>query len=275
MVGMSWFPGHMVRARREIRENLKLVDVVVEVIDARAPRSTRNLELESILKGKPLLLVLNKADLVEPKDSKAWVKTLGKEGLKAVAVDSLSRRGVKEALSLVRSLYQSKACAMLEKGRRIRPARAMIVGVSNVGKSTFLNAAVGRKVARTGANPGITRGKQWVMAREDIEFLDTPGLLWPRIDNREQALKLAILGILGEKTYDAKEAAFYLLSLIKARGLSIQDMDTEIEPSAFLNLLAKKKGWFAGENPDEERAAWHLLKSFRRGDLGKVVLDEL
>lgn len=277
---VNWYPGHMVKARREVEENLKLVDVAVLLLDARAPFSCRNPDLEKMVRGKALILVLNKADLAQPEMSKNYVKKLRQEGFRVQTMDSLSGRGSREVLKEIRAAFQPVAERLQQKGRRIRAARVMVAGVPNVGKSSFLNSLVGKKMARTGAKPGVTRGKQWVRVREDIEFLDTPGLMWPRVDNEEQGLKLALLDVVGEKAYSELEVALYLVQILKEKhpevlldklGLPTIAADSE----AILADIARRRGYLLkGGVSDLEKTCRHLILDFRRGSLGPISLDE-
>ncbi len=277
---VNWYPGHMVKARREVEENLKLVDVAVLLLDARAPFSCRNPDLEKMVRGKALILVLNKADLAQPEMSKNYVKKLRQEGFRVQTMDSLSGRGSREVLKEIRAAFQPVAERLQQKGRRIRAARVMVAGVPNVGKSSFLNSLVGKKMARTGAKPGVTRGKQWVRVREDIEFLDTPGLMWPRVDNEEQGLKLALLDVVGEKAYSELEVALYLVQILKEKHpevlLDKLGLPTIAEDSeAILADISRRRGYLLkGGVPDGEKTCRHLILDFRRGSLGPISLDE-
>lgn len=277
---VNWYPGHMVKARREVEENLKLVDVAVLLLDARAPFSCRNPDLEKMVRGKALILVLNKADLAQPEMSKNYVKKLRQEGFRVQTMDSLSGRGSREVLKEIRAAFQPVAERLQQKGRRIRAARVMVAGVPNVGKSSFLNSLVGKKMARTGAKPGVTRGKQWVRVREDIEFLDTPGLMWPRVDNEEQGLKLALLDVVGEKAYSELEVALYLVQVLKEKHpkvlldkLGLPAIAEEGE--ALLADISRRRGYLLkGGVSDLEKTCRHLILDFRRGSLGPISLDE-
>lgn len=277
---VNWYPGHMVKARREIEENLKLVDVAVLLLDARAPFSCRNPDLEKMVHGKALILVLNKADLAQPEISKNYVKRLRQEGFRVQTMDSLSGRGSREVLKEIRAAFQPVAERLQQKGRRIRAARVMVAGVPNVGKSSFLNFLVGKKMARTGAKPGVTRGKQWVRVREDIEFLDTPGLMWPRVENEEQGMKLALLDVVGEKAYSELEVALYLVQVLKEKHpkvlldkLGLPAIAEEGE--ALLADISRRRGYLLkGGVSDLEKTCRHLILDFRRGSLGPISLDE-
>jgi ribosome biogenesis GTPase A len=198
-MGINWYPGHMVKARREIQNNIKLVDITIILLDARAPFSCRNRDLENLTSRKKTIMVLNKADLAPKETVRRYLDILRKEGHAAVSFDSITGKGVQKVVQSIRAVYQEISAEMVRKGRRVRPARIMVMGVPNVGKSTFLNCLVGKKMAATGARPGVTRGTQWIRVREDMEFMDTPGLMWPRIDEPEQGAKTCSPGYCGRK----------------------------------------------------------------------------
>ncbi|MDD3852056.1 MAG: ribosome biogenesis GTPase YlqF [Syntrophomonadaceae bacterium] len=279
-MNINWYPGHMVKAKRAIEENIKMVDMVVMLLDARAPFSCRNPELEKIARRKKIVIVLNKADLAAPASTKAYIKRLIDQGLVAVAMDSISGRGQKEVIEVLRKAYQDKADIMISKGNRVRPARVMITGVPNIGKSTFLNTLVRQKAARTGAKPGITRGKQWVRVRDDIEFMDTPGLMWPKIDNTEQGLKLALLNIIGENAYEEEKVALYLINILQTRFPEVLSdyykvTDLHVSSEEILEQISRKRGHLLkGGSLDLEKTCKHLLIDYRSGTLGRISLDD-
>jgi len=270
----------MVKAKRAIEENIKLVDIVVMLLDARAPFSCRNPELEKIARRKKIVMVLNKADLAASASTKAYIKKLTDQGMVAVAMDSIHGKGQKEVIEALRMAYQDKADIMISKGNRVRPARVMITGVPNIGKSTFLNTLVGQKAARTGAKPGITRGKQWVRVRDDIEFMDTPGLMWPKIDNTEQGLKLALLNIIGENAYKEEEVALYLINILQTRFPKVLSdyykvTDLGVSNAEILEHISRKRGHLLkGGSLDLEKTCKHLLIDYRSGTLGRISLDD-
>lgn len=278
-MSINWFPGHMVKARREIEENIKLVDIAAILLDARAPFSCRNIELEKIARRKKIIFILNKIDVASSASTKQYIKQLKAEGYPVAGIDSTSGKGSKEVLQTISSAYQKQAQDMVKKGRRVRPARVMVMGVPNIGKSTFLNCLVGKKMAKTGAKPGITRGKQWVRVREDIEFMDTPGLMWPKIEDEEQGLKLALLNIVGENAYQEYDVALYLIKFLKQKSpevikekfkleeLNKLDEETLADISISRGHLLKK-----GE-PDLDKTCKMLLQDFRKGNLGRLSLD--
>lgn len=277
-MGINWYPGHMVRAKREINENLKLVDIVAVILDARAPFSCRNRELENMVGNKPVLMVLNKSDLADPDLTRQYLEALRAEGFLALSMDSLHRKGKKTLLEALATAYKPKAREMLAKGRRVRPARVMVAGVPNTGKSTFINCLVGRNTAATGARPGITRGRQWVRIQSDMELLDTPGVMWPKIDDPEQGLKLALLDIVGQNAYNEVEAACYLLEVLKTKGepglLEKIGINVNEDCARLLQTISLKKGFrLPGGSADEEKTAHFLLQEFRKGRLGRISLD--
>ncbi len=278
-MAINWYPGHMVKAKREIKENLKLVDIVVMLLDARAPFSCRNADLEAMAGKKPIVFILNKMDLAHPGQVKAYKKQLEKDGFAVGVIDSISGKGLKEVLNELRKAYEPIAQQMLDKGRRVRPARVMVVGVPNLGKSTFLNCMVGKKMAKTGAKPGVTKGKQWIRVREDIEFMDTPGLMWPKVDNEEQGYKLALLDIVGENAYSEYHVALYLIKALQAKAPEVLKekfkLDS-IEGSAekLLEAISLKRGHLVkGGEPDLEKTAKILLQDFRKGNIAHICLD--
>ncbi len=278
-MSINWFPGHMVKARKEIQENLKLVDMVVMLLDARAPYSCRNPQLEKMIGPKKTIIVLNKMDLAPTADTRRHLEQLRGEGYLAAAMDSTSGKGSREVLQLIATAFAPVREDLQRRGRRIRPARVMIVGVPNVGKSSFLNFLAGKKMAKTGARPGVTRGKQWVRVRDDIEFMDTPGLMWPKIDSVEQGLKLALLDIVGEKAYQEYDASLYLLQVLKEKApqvlhekLKLDNLDRPDQE--LLEDIGRKKGHLVkGGDVDVEKTCNVLLQDFRKGKLGRLSLE--
>lgn len=278
-MSINWFPGHMVKARKEIQENLKLVDIVTVLLDARAPFSCRNPELEKIIAPKRSIIVLNKMDLAAIADTRRHLEQLRSEGKLAAAMDSNSGKGSREVLQLIATAFSPVLEDLQRRGRRARPARLMVVGVPNVGKSSFLNSLAGKKIAVTGARPGITRGKQWVRIRDDIEFMDTPGLMWPKVSSEEQGLKLALLDIVGEKSYQEYDVCLYLLKVLKQKAprlllgkFKLESLERPEED--LLEDISRKKGHLVrGGKVDVEKTCITLLQDFRNGRLGQISLE--
>lgn len=277
---INWYPGHMVKAKREIEENIKLVDVVTMLLDARAPFSCRNKDLEKIASRKKVIFVLTKMDLADPEASKEYLKRMHAEGHLAACIDSTSGRGSKEVIQLIKTAFKEEEARLLSRGRRVRAARVMVVGVPNIGKSTFLNCMVGKKMAQTGAKPGVTKGKQWVRVREDIEFMDTPGLMWPKVEDSEQGVKLALLDIVGESAYSDEQVVMYFLKIIKDKHPEILEGKFKLSEFAdlselqILEAIAKKRGHLlkAG-HLDLDKTCKNILQDFRKGHFGQLSLD--
>ncbi len=276
---INWFPGHMVKARREITQNLKLVDVVVVLLDARAPFSCINPELEKMTGAKKVIYVLNKADLADPQHTKAYLKQIKQQGRTALAASSTQSKGVHECVEAVQAAFKERQQAFVKKGRRPRAVRLMVAGLPNVGKSSFLNSIAGRNIAITGPQPGVTRGKQWIRIREDVEMLDTPGIMWPSVESAEQGLKLALLAIVGENAYDMETVALYLVKALRLQEkdnildkYKVRDVDGgELE---VLQALASRRGHLQkGGAPDVAKTSQVLVQDFRSGKAGRISLD--
>jgi ribosome biogenesis GTPase A len=278
---INWFPGHMVKARREMEEQVKLVDIVLLVLDARAPFSCRNPQLEKMMAGKKLIYVLNKSDLAAPEATQAYIRALTRAGTMVFPLNALDGSGKKELLAGVKLAYQEMADKMLAKGRRVRPARLMVAGVPNVGKSTILNLITGRKAAVTGEKPGVTRGRQWVRRLDNLELMDTPGLMWPRVESEEQGYKLALLNIVGPKAYSEYEVALYAIGLLRRLAPEMLQKHIGIDPAPhtdleLLDALAQRRGFIhRGGAADEEKTAQVLLTEFRKGKWGRLSLDAI
>src|SRR5665647_1189811 len=208
---IQWFPGHMTKARRQIEEKLKLIDVVIELLDARIPISSRNPMIDDILKGKPRLVLLNKADLADPGVTSAWVAYFKERGLDALPIDSISGNQVKEIVPRCKELFKDKIATQIRKGINPRAVRALIVGIPNVGKSTLTNRMAGKKIAATGDRPGVTKGQQWIKMGTEMELLDTPGILWPKFEDQNVGMRLAATGAIKEVLLNADEIAFFTI----------------------------------------------------------------
>lgn len=271
----------MVKAKKEIKENLKLVDVVIELLDARIPFSSQNPDMDEIAGNKPRVIALNKSDLASQTTTQKWIEHFKKLGIKAVAVDSISGKGLKELENTIRSIMKDKLDKSLEKGRIGRPIRLAILGIPNVGKSSYINKVAKRSAAATANKPGVTRTKQWVKAGQGIELMDTPGVLWPKFDSPEVGLNIAFTGGIRDEIMDAIELAIKLIERLKEKRAENLIQRYKLESISDLNgheilkLIGRKRGCLvSGGEVDLERAAFMLLDEFRSGKLGKITLEE-
>ena len=207
-MNIQWFPGHMAKAKREVSEKLKFVDIVFELVDARLPLSSRNPLLNQILQQKPRIMLLNKADLADPKQTKQWIEYFKAQGILALAINAQENQGVKQILPLAKEALAEKIARDKARGLKPRAIRAMIIGIPNVGKSTLLNRLVGKKIAQTGNKPGVTKGQQWLKLGNELELLDTPGILWPKFDDQEIGMKLALTGAIKDQLLHLDDLTF-------------------------------------------------------------------
>lgn len=276
---IQWYPGHMTRTRRKMQECLRLVDVVVELADARVPVSSRNPELSAIVGPKPRILMLNKCDLADERATVQWVERLRAEGLPVLAVDCKSGRGIGAFSGLLRRVMADKLRAMEQRGLR-RPLRAMVAGVPNTGKSSFINRMTAGSKAKTEDRPGVTRENKWFTLRDGTLLLDTPGILWPKFEDQTVARHLAYTGAIRDEILDTEELACGLLSLLAAEygGLLAAryklDSLPEGDAADLLTAIARRRGMLlSGGVADTERAAAMLLDEFRAGKIGRITLE--
>lgn len=282
---INWFPGHMTKTLRSIAEQLKLVDVVIETADARIPLASRNPELDTLIQSKPRVLVLNKTDLADPDATSAWISYFNKLGTEVVACDSTRKKGLNQVREKCKLLCADILERAKQKGRIGRPIRAMVVGIPNSGKSTLINALCNRKIAVTGDRPGVTRGYQWARTDAELELMDMPGTLWPKLGNRKNQLCLTITGAVRMEVVDTIEVAVEAMELFLelypqqlCDRFSLPDIDTDIFPQDMYELFlfaAKKRGCIlSGGRIDEERFAVLLLEDFRSGRIGRLSLEK-
>ncbi|MCL2425668.1 MAG: ribosome biogenesis GTPase YlqF [Oscillospiraceae bacterium] len=277
---IQWFPGHMTKARRMMLENIKLIDAVCEVIDARIPISSRNPDLDEMTAGKPRLIVLNRTDQADSELTKKWATHFREIGAECLETDSQSGKGVGAFPAAVRKLLSDKLEQYAQKGQKGRQLRLMVVGIPNVGKSSFINRVAKRKVAQTSDRPGVTKGKQWINIGNGIELLDTPGVLWPKFEDQTVAENLAFTGAIRDQIMDVETLGANLMLRLQEEYPQRIIERYKIQPDAGLNgfdlltLAAKRRGFLvSGGEYDLERMAIILLDEFRGGKLGRITLE--
>ena len=275
----QWYPGHMTKARRMMQENIKLIDLIIELADARVPLSSRNPDIDELGKGKARLILLNKADLAEDRLNDEWVAYFKEKGYSAVKVNSRKGGGIKLIQSVIQEACREKTERDRKRGILNRPVRAMVVGIPNVGKSTFINALAGKACAKTGNKPGVTKGKQWIRLNKSVELLDTPGILWPKFEDQEVGLKLAFIGSIKDEILQTEELAAELVKFLKEsypgvleEKYSIPEVQDTYECLA--NIAQSRHCLVRGSELDTEKAASILLDDFRGGKLGRITLEK-
>ena len=282
-MNIQWYPGHMTKAVRMMEENMKLIDLVIEILDARIPVSSRNPDIDRLAKNKMRMVVLNKADLANENINKDWIGYYESIGVKAVLYNSKSRDGMNALLSAIRETCKEKIERDRRRGIRNRSVKAMIVGIPNVGKSTFINNLAKRNAAVVGNKPGVTKGKQWIHISNELDLLDTPGILWPKFDDQKIGLHIGFIGSINDEILPSEELAYELIRVLNgispevlpARyGISSSAADTEAECAGILGEIAVNRKCFKkGEEPDLKKAADLLLDEFRSGKLGRISLE--
>ena len=279
-MNIQWYPGHMTKTRRMMAENLKYVDVVVEVIDARIPIASRNPDIDDLVGTKPRVVVLNRADQADPAASKVWGAYFRSQGISVLECDARTGAGVKQFSPIMREALKEQIAKWREKGQVGRPVRAMVVGIPNVGKSTFINKVAKKKSAKAGDRPGVTRGKQWVTVDQGLELLDTPGILWPKFEDETIALHLAFTGAVRDAIMDTETLAFHLIQLLAKRKPEAVEARFKFKPQEdmtgwdMLETGARKRGFLiSGGEIDLERMASILLDEFRGGKMGRITLE--
>ena len=292
-MNINWYPGHMAKTKRQIIEDLKLVDLVVEVLDARIPISSQNPEIRQIIGNNKKVIVLNKSDLADESDNKKWVSKFQQEGNTVVLTDSNSGRGTQEVVRQVQKIMEEELNRYAEKGRKGRKIRTMIVGIPNVGKSSFINRIANKNSAKIGNKPGVTKDKQWIRVNENIELLDTPGVLWPKFESEKVALNLAFTGTIKEEILDSVEIAYQLTkfllnnyreNIIERYSLDSnmideilkQEQDENENIYEIMQIIGKKRGAIiSGGNIDDEKTSKLILDDFKSGKLGRITLEKI
>lgn len=277
-VNVQWYPGHMTKAKRQMQEDIKLIDLIIELVDARVPLSSRNPDIDEIGKNKARLILLNKADLADETQNEAWKTYFQEKGFYVVKVDSRNGAGMKMVQNVIQEACKEKTERDRKRGIKNRPIRAMVAGIPNVGKSTFINTFAGKACAKTGNKPGVTKGKQWIRLNKNVELLDTPGILWPKFEDQEVGKRLAFIGSIKDDILNMEELALELISYLceKYPG-TIEEryhIPEEGEPVDILGAIAKVRGCLKkGEELDYTKATGILFEEFRSGKIGRITLE--
>ena len=277
---IQWYPGHMTKAKRQMTEDLKLIDLVIELTDARIPSSSRNPDIDEMAKGKSRLILLNKADMADEKATSEWKTWFEEQGFLVCPVNSLNRADLKKINPFVREACAEKIERDKRRGIRSRPVRAMVTGIPNVGKSTFINSFSGKASAKTGNKPGVTKGKQWIRISDSLELLDTPGILWPKFEDQNVGIKLAAIGSIRDEIMNTEELSLELIKLLNDRypgsleafyGIRIGEDEKPLD--VLLKIAAARGCLSKGGSYDTLRASGLLLENFRNGKIGRFTLE--
>ena len=276
---IQWFPGHMAKARREVTEKLKLVDIVFELIDARLPLSSRNPMIDEVIHQKPRLLILNKMDLADETETARWIRYFEAQGMRAVAINSFEGRGLQTVIKAAKEILEPKLERMRSRGIRPGAMRAMIVGIPNVGKSTLINRLAKKNIAKTGNTPGVTKAQQWIKYEKELELLDTPGILWPKFEDKEVGFKLALTGAIKDKIVNMEDLAVYGLRFLEANyparltdRYGLTTVGDEILP-IFEKIGSLRKVYTVGGEVDYDKVAELIVRDIRNEYLGKLTFD--
>lgn len=275
----NWYPGHMTKAKRMMQEDIRFNDIVIELIDARIPMSSRNPDIDDLAKNKYRLILLNKSDLADERVTVKWVEFFEKQGIKVIKLDSRQRSGMKSVNNAILEVCKEKIERDRKRGIINRPVRAMIVGIPNVGKSTFINSFAGKACAKTGNKPGVTKGKQWIRLNKTVELLDTPGILWPKFDNEKIANDLAFIGSINDQILNLTELSLKFIESVKNDYAGIftsrYDIEEKDDGVTMLGDIAIARGCLKkGGEPDYDKAAALIFDDFRSGKLGKISIEK-
>ena len=274
----QWDPGHMTKAKRQMQEDIKLIDLVIELVDARIPLSSRNPDIDELGKNKSRLILMNKSDLSDDKRNKEWSEYFKKLGYYVVCLDSRSKNGMKTVTNVIAEACKEKTERDRKRGILNRPVRAMVVGIPNVGKSTFINSFAGKACAKTGNKPGVTKGKQWIRLNKNVELLDTPGILWPKFEDQTVGLRLALIGAIKDEILNIDELSMELIRILKEYYPGILAARYQVEEAAeevaVLEEIAKNRKCITrGNELDMSKAAALVIEEFRSGKLGKITIE--
>ena len=277
-MNLQWYPGHMTKAKRQMQEDLKLIDLIIELVDARIPLSSRNPDIDELGKNKARLILLNKSDLADERYNEQWSAYFQKKGFYVVKVNAKSGAGLKSIQGVIQEACKAKIERDRRRGIKNRPIRAMVVGIPNVGKSTFINSYAGKACAKTGNKPGVTKGKQWIRLNKTLELLDTPGILWPKFEDQEVGKRLAFIGSIKDEILNLEELSLELLDYIRTNYPGLLNTRYGIEeegtPVSLLEAVAdKRKCLIRGQEIDYEKAAGIVMEEFRNGKIGRITLE--
>ena len=277
-MNFQWYPGHMTKAKRQMQEDIKLIDLVVEIVDARIPLSSRNPDIDDLGKNKFRLILMNKADLADKKVTDQWSLFFKEKGYFVVSLDARSKNGMKSISDIIMEACKEKIQRDLKRGIKNRPVRAMVVGIPNVGKSTFINSYAGKACAKTGNKPGVTKGKQWIRLNKNVELLDTPGILWPKFEDQMVGLRLALIGSIKDEILNTDELAIELIKFLKsaypgvlAERYGIEEVEDNMQ--LLCEIARCRQCLSKGNELDYSKAAVLLMDDFRSGKLGKISLE--
>lgn len=277
-MNLQWYPGHMTKAKRQMQEDLKLIDLIIELVDARIPLSSRNPDIDELGKNKARLILLNKSDLADERYNEQWSAYFQKKGFYVVKVNAKSGTGLKSIQGVIQEACKAKIERDRRRGIKNRPIRAMVVGIPNVGKSTFINSYAGKACAKTGNKPGVTKGKQWIRLNKTLELLDTPGILWPKFEDQEVGKRLAFIGSIKDEILNLEELSLELLDYIRTNYPGLLNTRYGIEeegtPVSLLEAVAdKRKCLIRGQEIDYAKAAGIVMEEFRNGKIGRITLE--
>lgn len=274
----QWYPGHMTKAKRQMQEDIKLIDLVIELVDSRIPLSSRNPDIDELGKNKARLILLNKADLADAKQNEAWAEYFKAKGFYVVQIDARRNNGMKTIQNVILEACKEKIERDRKRGIKNRPVRAMVVGIPNVGKSTFINTFAGKACTKTGNKPGVTKGKQWIRLNKNVELLDTPGILWPKFEDQMVGLRLALIGSIKDEILNIDELSLELIKYLQAHYAGLlngrYDVDESQDAVKVLEEVAKNRNCVQkGGEPDYSKAATLIIDEFRSGRIGKITLE--
>ena len=274
----QWYPGHMTKAIRQMKEDIKLIDIVIELVDARIPSSSRNPDIDSLAGNKSRLVILNKSDLADSDKTKEWMEYFKEKGFYVIAIDSRKKNSIKEVSKIIEKACEKKRERDRKRGIKNRPIRAMVVGIPNVGKSTFINSYAGKAATKTGNKPGVTKGKQWIRLNKSVELLDTPGILWPKFEDRQVGFNLACIGSMNDNILDNSEIATGIIEFIINNYPSLVNNRYEVDEKNNLNdiiteIATKRNCIKKGQEIDYNKVYNLIIDEFRSGTIGRITLE--